>query len=86
MAIPCVPTAVVLATRPDVLSSATTATSGIVLEVTKLPDRGERFLRIRNIGQSDKPALAALVPASLLLPQTSAQGGQSRGATRIAMV
>ncbi|MGZ5807729.1 MAG: EAL domain-containing protein [Croceibacterium sp.] len=74
-----------LAARQEVLTSAATATPGIVLEVTKLPDRGERFLRIRKIGQSDKPGLAALVPPSLLLPQTSMQGGRSLGTTRIAM-
>ena len=51
----------------------------------KLPDRGERFLRIRKVGQPDKPGLAALVPASLLLPQTSTQGGRSLGTARIAM-
>jgi sensor c-di-GMP phosphodiesterase-like protein len=70
--------------RQELLTSAT-ATPGIMLEVTKLPGRNERFLRIRKIGQPDKPALAALVPASLLLPQTSAQGGRSLGATGIAM-
>ena len=71
--------------RQEVLTSAATAPPGIMLEVTKLPNRSERFLRIRKIGQPDKPGLAVLVPASLLLPQTSAQGGQSLGATRLAM-
>ena len=73
-----------LAARQEVLTSAVTATPGIVLEVTKLPARGERFLRIRKIGQPDKPGLAALVPASHLLPQNPAQDGRSLG-TRIAM-
>ena len=74
-----------LAARLEVLTSVATAMPDIVLEVAKLPARGERFLRVRKIGQPDKPSLAALVPASLLLPQTSAQGGRSLGATRIAM-
>jgi sensor c-di-GMP phosphodiesterase-like protein len=74
-----------LAARLEVLTSAVTAMPDIVLDVMKLPARDERFLRIRKIGQPDKPALAALVSASLLLPQTSAQGGRSLGATRIAM-
>jgi sensor c-di-GMP phosphodiesterase-like protein len=73
-----------LAARLEVLTSAVTAMPDIVLEVTKLPARGERFLRIRKIGQPDKPSLAALVPANLLLPQTSAQGG-ALSATHIAM-
>jgi sensor c-di-GMP phosphodiesterase-like protein len=72
------------AARLEVLTSAATAMPDIVLEVTKLPARGERFLRIRKIGQPDKPSLAALVPANLLLPQTSTPGG-APGATRIAM-
>jgi len=74
-----------LAARLEVLTSVATAMPDIVLEVAKLPARGERFLRVRKIGQPDKPALAALVLASLLLPQTSAQAGRSLGATRIAM-
>jgi sensor c-di-GMP phosphodiesterase-like protein len=73
-----------LAARMEVLTSVATAMPDIVLEVTKLPARGERFLRIRKIGQPDKPSLAALVPANLLLPQTSAQGG-ALSATHIAM-
>ena len=74
-----------LAARLEVLTSAATAMPDIVLDVAKLPARGERFLRVRKIGQPDKPALAALVPASLLLPHTAAPGGRLLGATRIAM-
>jgi sensor c-di-GMP phosphodiesterase-like protein len=74
-----------LAARLEVLTSAVTATSDIALDVTKLPAQDQRFLRVRKIGQPDKPALAALLPASLLLPQTSTQGGRPLGATRIAM-
>jgi sensor c-di-GMP phosphodiesterase-like protein len=73
-----------LAARLEVLSSAATAMPDIMLDVTKLPARGERFLRIRKIGQPDKPALAALVSASLLLPQTSTSGARPLVATRIA--
>ena len=42
-------------------------------------DRSDRLLRVRKAGQPGKPSLAALVPASLLLPQASTQGGQSLG-------
>jgi sensor c-di-GMP phosphodiesterase-like protein len=73
------------AARQEVLATAATATPDIVLEVTKLPTRNERFLRIRKIGQPDKPALAALLPASLLMPQTLAAGGRPVSSTRIAM-
>ena len=53
-----------LAARLEVLTSVATAMPDIVLDVARLPARGERFLRVRKIGQPDKPALAALVLAS----------------------
>jgi sensor c-di-GMP phosphodiesterase-like protein len=74
-----------LAVRQEVLTSVAAAKPGIVLDVTRLPERAERFLRIRVAGQPDRPGLAALVPASLLLPQGSAQGGRVPVFARIAM-
>ncbi len=74
-----------VATRQEVLTSAATDNSGIMLDVTKLPGRSERFLRIRKAGTPDKPVLAALIPANLLFPQTSIQGGRVLGTVRVAM-
>jgi len=68
--------------RQEVLTSAATADRGIMLDVVRLADRGERFLRVRS---SDKPALTALIPASLLVPQASPQGGRLTGYARVAM-
>jgi sensor c-di-GMP phosphodiesterase-like protein len=73
------------AERQDVLSSAKATNPAIVLDVVRVSDRGERFLRVRLAGQPGKPALAALVPASMLIPQTAMQGGRWDGAARIAM-
>ncbi len=73
------------AARPEVLASAATSSPGIMLDVLQLPDRGERFIRVRKLGQPNKPSLAALVPASLLLPQAAMLGGRTPGALRMAM-
>jgi sensor c-di-GMP phosphodiesterase-like protein len=75
--------------RLEVLTSAATADRGIMLDVIRLADRGERFLRVRS-SVPDKPSLeklslSALIPASLLVPQASPQGGRLPGYARIAM-
>ena len=69
----------------QVLTSAATANPAITLDVIRVSDRGERFLRVRMAGPPDKPGFAALVPANLLLQQTSMQGGRMSGMARIAM-
>lgn len=76
--------------RQEVLTSTAIAGSSIFLDVIRLSDRGERFLRIRKPGRPDKPnvdkpSLAALLPASLLLPQASTQDGRRLGYALIAM-
>ena len=67
------------------LASAAGGSPDIVLDVIRLADRGERFLRIRKSGQAGKPGLAALLPASLLLPQASMQGGRLLAYAHIAL-
>jgi sensor c-di-GMP phosphodiesterase-like protein len=71
-----------IAARQEVLTSSATADPSIMLDVVRLA--GERFLRVRKL-QQNKPALAALVPASLLLPRAPSQGGRLAGYARIAM-
>jgi sensor c-di-GMP phosphodiesterase-like protein len=73
------------AVRPDVLTSTATANPDIVLDVMRLPDRDERFLRIRRTGLPNKPTLAAHVPAGLLLPQSAMQGGRLPAYARLAV-
>jgi sensor c-di-GMP phosphodiesterase-like protein len=82
------PGAIVL--RQEVLTSTATTDSSILLDVIRLSNRGERFLRVRKSSRPDKsnlerPNLAALVPASLLLPLASTQDGRRLGYARIAM-
>ena len=76
------------AAKPEVLTSAPIARTGTMLDVVRLSDGGERFLRIRTSEPRDKPSLpslAALVPASQLLPQAAMQGGRLLGTVRMTM-
>jgi sensor c-di-GMP phosphodiesterase-like protein len=60
----------------QLVGSASTSEPGIMLDVIGSPDRNERFLRVRKLAEADKPGFAALVSASLLLPQVSIQNGR----------
>jgi sensor c-di-GMP phosphodiesterase-like protein len=51
----------------------------------RLPDQNDRFLRVRRDVALDASSIAALVPASLLLPQASMQGGQQLGHVRMTL-
>jgi sensor c-di-GMP phosphodiesterase-like protein len=72
-------------TRQHVIASLATADREIMLELVRIGDASERLLRIRKVGQADKPSIAAVVPASLLLPQVSMRGGRLNGAIRLIM-
>ncbi len=67
----------------NVVSSAPTANPNIVLDVMRLGD--ERMLRVRRIAPASKFALAALLPAELLLPQVAPDGTRFVGYARIAL-
>jgi sensor c-di-GMP phosphodiesterase-like protein len=69
----------------QLITSAATAHPGFALDVVRLGDSSDRFLRVRSSGVLDKPALAALVPVSLLLPLASTEGGRMLGFGRIGM-
>jgi sensor c-di-GMP phosphodiesterase-like protein len=69
----------------EVVNSAAAANPGIMLDVVRLPDQSERFLRVRRDAAPDTSNIAALVPASLLLPQASMQGGQLLGQVRMTL-
>lgn len=70
---------------PQVISSAGTGEPELMLDVLSPPGRNERFLRVRKVASADKPGLAALVPASLLLPHASMQGGRMVGYARLTL-
>src|SRR5262249_50132035 len=63
----------------DVVASSATSQPDVMLDVVRVTDLGDRFLRVRRIGQGTKPTLAALLPAIALLPQSSLQSGQMLG-------
>jgi sensor c-di-GMP phosphodiesterase-like protein len=67
--------------RPQVIVTIATANRDFMLDLVRVAD--ERFLRVRKMGHLDKPAIAALVPASLLLPQVSIHGGPLTGSVRL---
>jgi EAL domain-containing protein (putative c-di-GMP-specific phosphodiesterase class I) len=73
------------AVKQQVLTSAATAKPDIVLDVVTLPNTSDRFLRVRKVGPGGKSSLAALVPAGLLLPQTSSQESRPPGTAHVAM-
>ncbi|MBX9847050.1 MAG: EAL domain-containing protein [Xanthobacteraceae bacterium] len=67
--------------RPQVIVTMATADRDFMLDLVRVSD--ERFVRVRKMGHLDKPAIAALVPASLLLPQVSIHGGPLNGSVRL---
>ena len=70
--------------RQQLVVSTSTAEPDVMLDVVRMSDRNDRFLRVRKTNK-DKSAIAALVPASLLLPQASMQGGRMIGYSRLAV-
>jgi sensor c-di-GMP phosphodiesterase-like protein len=72
-------------TRQNIIVSVATSDRDIMLELVRMSDASERLLRVRKVGQADKPGLAAVVPADLLLPQVSIRGGPLRGLIRLTM-
>ena len=77
-----------LAARQEVLTSTATADSGIMLDVIRLADRGERFLRIRKAGAAGpaRPGRAgAGEPAACRKPRRRAGSCWARRASRCPM-
>jgi sensor c-di-GMP phosphodiesterase-like protein len=72
-------------TAQHVLASVAAADRDLMLELVRIGDSSERLLRVRKIGQVDKPSIAAVIPAGQLLPQVSMRGAQLNGAVRLTM-
>jgi len=72
-------------TRHNVVVSVATSDRDIMLDLVRIGEGGERLLRVRKAAQADKPGMAAMVPAGLLLPQVSVQGGPLKGPIRLIM-
>jgi sensor c-di-GMP phosphodiesterase-like protein len=71
--------------RRDIVSSTVTPQADLMLDVVRVTDLGDNFLRIRQIGKSDKPSLAALVPAMALLPQAWLHSGRTLSYARMTL-
>jgi sensor c-di-GMP phosphodiesterase-like protein len=69
----------------DVLASAATSKSDIMLDVVRLAGRDDHLLRIRLVKPQRKPALAALVPVELLLPRIAPGGAPLPGYVRVTL-
>jgi len=75
--------------RLSVSSSAATAAADVMLDVMldvmQRSDRGERFVRVRKLGDAGKPGIAALLPASLLIPHEPLPGMPMPGLVRLTL-
>ncbi len=69
----------------DVLASAATTDPHIMLDVVRPLGGDARLLRVRLVVPQRKPALAALVPADVLLPQIAPDGSPLQGSARLAL-
>lgn len=69
----------------DVLASAATTDPHIMLNVVRPLGGDARLLRVRLVVPQRKPALAALVPADVLLPQIAPDGSPLQGSARLAL-
>jgi sensor c-di-GMP phosphodiesterase-like protein len=67
----------------DILASAATSAPDVMLDVVHMADRDERLLRVRRLGARGKASLAALLPASAMLPQVAPDGERFNGASRM---
>ena len=70
---------------PDILASASTSSSDIMLDVVREAGREARFLRVRLVPAQRKPALAALLPVNLLLPRLAPDGDVLQGVARLTL-
>lgn len=69
----------------EILASAATSNPHVMLDVLRTTDRDVRYLRVRRLGGPHKPAITALLPAGLLLPQLSPDGSPLAGVARITL-
>jgi len=72
-------------TPRDVLATAATSNSDIMLDVVRLAGREDHLLRVRRVAAQHKAALSALLPVDLLLPRIAPGGGPLPGYARITL-
>jgi len=69
----------------DVIASAATSDSGVMLDVVRLVGGDERLLRVRLLLPQRKPGPAALLPTFVLLPQVGPDGSPLEGYARLTL-
>jgi EAL domain-containing protein (putative c-di-GMP-specific phosphodiesterase class I) len=80
----CTDTGTAFAPR-DAVASAATSDPQVMLDVVRLVGGNGRLLRVRLVPPQRKPALAALLPAFVLLPQVAPDGNPLEGSARLTL-
>ena len=70
----------------ELLVSAATSAKDVMLDVLSIGDLDARMLRVRRLPSAGKPSLAALLPASLMMPPISGHHGNASGHARLTML
>lgn len=71
--------------RTLLASQKLTARADTMLDVVRIGDRGERFVRIRRETAGGPNSLAALIPIELLIPQSTTQGAPAYANMRMTL-
>jgi sensor c-di-GMP phosphodiesterase-like protein len=79
----CTNLAVPLGERRVISPPIATPYPNVIIEVLRIGDRADNVVRVRNLNGPDGAGLAVLVPADLLLPRTSSNGGPNLIRARI---
>jgi sensor c-di-GMP phosphodiesterase-like protein len=69
----------------DVLASQATSSPGIMLDVVRPEGQDARLLRVRLVFPQRRPAIAALLPPTILLPQIAPDGTPLAGDVRLTL-
>ncbi len=69
----------------DIVVTAATSNPEIMLDVVRITDTDDQLLRVRRLGSRGKPALAALLRASQLLPRIAPDGAAFTGYARMTL-
>ncbi|HTV36612.1 MAG TPA: EAL domain-containing protein [Xanthobacteraceae bacterium] len=80
----CTDTGTTFAAR-DVIASAATSDPDVMLDVVRLVGSDVRLLRVRLVLPQRRPALAALLPAVVLVPQVAPNGNRLEGYARLTL-
>ena len=71
--------------RRDLVASAATSSPEIMLDVVRINDHNDRLLRVRKLPANGKPALAASLLASSMLPRILPDGTPFSGFARMTL-